>query len=84
MSDMLRKHATRWYGCCAACARGRNHNHKPQRLARRQARKVERREIMRAATEHAQTDFDLLSLGLVGPDVLCPVSGNPCDDCWEC
>lgn len=47
MADMLAKHAHGYFGCCAHCARGRNHNAKPQRQARRQARAVEKRQMRR-------------------------------------
>lgn len=74
---MLGKHATRWFGCCAACARGRNHNAKPQRQARRQARAVEKR--VTTAEVRTQT----AKPGLI-TDPICPVFGDICNDCVAC
>lgn len=47
MSRMLATSATRCFGCCAHCARRVAHEHKPQRQARRQARAVEKRSMLR-------------------------------------
>lgn len=43
MADMLRKKATRYYGCCDSCARGKPLHLKPGPRARHQARAVEKR-----------------------------------------
>lgn len=63
--------------CCAHCARGRNHNAKPQRMARRQARAVERRETAVEVIDQTAKP------GLID-DPICPVSGDICDDCIAC
>ncbi len=54
MSGMLSKRATKYFGCCAHCARGRNHNAKPQRMARRQARAVEKRDTRTWYSEYGE------------------------------
>ena len=77
MPDMLGKHATGYFGCCAACARGRNHNAKPQRMARRQARAVAKREAQHEVSEQTAKPGAIT-------DPICPVSGDICDDCVAC
>jgi len=45
MSKMLRRNATRYYGCCDSCTRGKALHLKPGPRERHQARAVEKREV---------------------------------------
>lgn len=43
MANMLRKRATKHFGCCDHCARGQKLNARPGPRARHQARAIEKR-----------------------------------------
>jgi hypothetical protein len=49
MAKMLRRSATRFYGCCDSCARGKTLHLKPGPRERHQARAVEKRQWKRDA-----------------------------------
>lgn len=51
MANMLRREATRYYGCCDSCTRGKALHLKPGPRERHQARAVEKRRWKKETNE---------------------------------